>query len=100
VGWFNSTVVVVVIVVVVVVVEVLVVVVVVIVVVAVAVAVIIIIIIIHFKINKIIYNILTITPPATIYSFHPSLISTTLGTYLSRIMIDSLMMAFLKCRNT
>jgi hypothetical protein len=29
-----------------------------------------------------------------IYSPHPSLISTTLGTYLSRIMIDSLMMAF------
>jgi hypothetical protein len=31
---------------------------------------------------------------ATIYSFHPSLISTTLGNYLSRIMIDSLMMTF------
>jgi hypothetical protein len=28
------------------------------------------------------------------HSFNPSLISTTLGTYLSRIMIDSLMMAF------
>jgi hypothetical protein len=39
-------------------------------------------------------NIPTITPPATIYSCHPSLIYTTLGTYLSRIMIDSLMMAF------
>jgi hypothetical protein len=39
-------------------------------------------------------KILTITPPATIYSFHPSLISTTLGTSLSRIIIDSLMMAF------
>jgi hypothetical protein len=39
-------------------------------------------------------DIQTITPPATIYSFHPSLISTTLGTYLSRIMIVSLMMAF------
>jgi hypothetical protein len=32
--------------------------------------------------------------PATIYSFDPSLISKTLGTYLSRIMIDSLIMAF------
>jgi hypothetical protein len=41
-----------------------------------------------------IYNILTIMPPATIYSFHPSLTSTTLGTYLSRIMMDSLIMAF------
>jgi hypothetical protein len=30
----------------------------------------------------------------TIYSFHPSLLSTTLGTYLSRIMLDSLMMVF------
>jgi hypothetical protein len=39
-------------------------------------------------------NILTITPPATIYSFYPSTISTTLGTYLSRVMIDSLIMAF------
>jgi hypothetical protein len=39
-------------------------------------------------------DILLITPPATIYSFDPSLISTTLGTYLSKIMIDSLMMAF------
>jgi hypothetical protein len=38
--------------------------------------------------------ILTITPPVTIYSYHPSLLSTTLGTYLSRIMFDSLMMAF------
>jgi hypothetical protein len=38
--------------------------------------------------------ILTITPPATIYSFHPSLISTTLDTSLNRIMIYSLMMAF------
>jgi hypothetical protein len=38
-------------------------------------------------------KILTITPPATIYSFHPSLLPTTLGTYLSRSMIDSLMMA-------
>jgi hypothetical protein len=40
------------------------------------------------------YNILSITPPATIYSFHPSLLPTTLGTYLSRIMFDSPMMAF------
>jgi hypothetical protein len=39
-------------------------------------------------------NILTITPPDTPYSFHPSLISTTLGTYLIRIMINFLMMAF------
>jgi hypothetical protein len=39
-------------------------------------------------------NIMTIAPPATIYSFHPSLISTAVGTYLGRIMIDSLMMAF------
>jgi hypothetical protein len=37
---------------------------------------------------------MVIMPPATIYSFHPSLISTILDTYLSRIMIDSLMMAF------
>jgi hypothetical protein len=35
-----------------------------------------------------------IQSPATIYSFDPSLISKTLDTYLSRIMIDSLMMAF------
>jgi hypothetical protein len=39
-------------------------------------------------------NVLNITPPATIYSFQPSLISTTLGTDLSRIMIDSRMIAF------
>jgi hypothetical protein len=39
-------------------------------------------------------NILNFTPPATIYSLQSSLISTTLGTYLSRIMIDSLMMTF------
>jgi hypothetical protein len=39
-------------------------------------------------------NILTITPSATIYSFHPSLTSTTLGIYLSRIMIDCQIMAF------
>jgi hypothetical protein len=32
--------------------------------------------------------------PATIHSFQPSLICRTLGTYLSRIMIDSLIMAF------
>jgi hypothetical protein len=32
-------------------------------------------------------DILTITPPVTIYSFHPSLLPTTLGTYLSRIML-------------
>jgi hypothetical protein len=44
--------------------------------------------------QDILTNILTITPHATIYSFHPSLISTTMGTYLSRIVIDSLMMAF------
>jgi hypothetical protein len=36
----------------------------------------------------------TITPPFIIYSSHPSLLPTTLGTYLSRIMFDSLMMAF------
>jgi hypothetical protein len=35
-----------------------------------------------------------ITPPVTIYSSHPSLLPTTLGTYLSRIMFDSLIMAF------
>jgi hypothetical protein len=29
-----------------------------------------------------------------VFSFNPSLVSTTLGTYPSRIMIDSLMMAF------
>jgi hypothetical protein len=39
-------------------------------------------------------NVVEITPLATIYSFPPSLISTTLHTYLSRIMIDSLMMIF------
>jgi hypothetical protein len=39
-------------------------------------------------------NILTITLPVTIYSFHASLLPTALGTYLSRIMIGSLMMAF------
>jgi hypothetical protein len=38
--------------------------------------------------------ILFITSHATIYSFYPSLIYTTLGIFLSRIMIDSLMMAF------
>jgi hypothetical protein len=38
--------------------------------------------------------VLTITPPAAIYNIHPFLISTTLGTYLNRITIDSLMMAF------
>jgi hypothetical protein len=32
--------------------------------------------------------------PVTIYSLQPSPISTTMGTYLSRIMIHSLMMAF------
>src|SRR5215510_11315074 len=51
------------------------------------------------------YNIPTITPPVTIsgpshrllqYPDHPFLLPTTLGTYLSRIMFDSLMMAFLK----
>jgi hypothetical protein len=36
----------------------------------------------------------TITPSVTIYNFHPSLLATTLGSYLSRIMFDSLMMAF------
>jgi hypothetical protein len=35
-----------------------------------------------------------ITPPVTIYSSHPYLLSTTLGTCLSRIMFDSLMMTF------
>jgi hypothetical protein len=39
-------------------------------------------------------NIPTITPSVTIYSSHPSLLPTTLGTYLSRIMFDSLMIAF------
>jgi hypothetical protein len=39
-------------------------------------------------------DILTLTPPSTIHSFHLSLISTTLGTFLSRITIDSLMIAF------
>jgi hypothetical protein len=39
-------------------------------------------------------DILTITPPAIIYSFYPFLISTTLATCLSRIMIDSLIMEF------
>jgi hypothetical protein len=34
--------------------------------------------------------------PVTIYSFHPDLLPTTLGTYLSRIMFESLI---LKCRN-
>jgi hypothetical protein len=34
------------------------------------------------------------TPPVTIYSSRPSLLPTTLDTYLSRIMFDSLMMAF------
>jgi hypothetical protein len=37
---------------------------------------------------------MSITPPVTIHSSHPSLLSTTVGTYLSRIMFDSLMMAF------
>jgi hypothetical protein len=36
----------------------------------------------------------TITPPVTIYSSHPSLLPTTLGTYLSRIMFGSLIMTF------
>jgi hypothetical protein len=36
---------------------------------------------------------------ATLYSFHPSLISTTWGTHLSRIMIDSPDYGTLKCRN-
>jgi hypothetical protein len=35
-----------------------------------------------------------ITPPVTVYSFYPSLLPTTMGTYLNRIMFDSLMMAF------
>jgi hypothetical protein len=49
----------------------------------------------HFSLWTLSFNIiLTITSPAVIYSFHPSLISTTLGTYLSRIMIESMMMAF------
>jgi hypothetical protein len=39
-------------------------------------------------------GVMIITPPATTYSFHPGLVSTTLGTYRSRIMIQSLMMAF------
>jgi hypothetical protein len=38
-------------------------------------------------------DVTSITSAATIHSSHASLIS-TLGTYLSRIMIDSLMMAF------
>jgi hypothetical protein len=32
--------------------------------------------------------------PVTIYSSHTSLLPTTLGTYLSKIIFDSLMMAF------
>jgi hypothetical protein len=32
--------------------------------------------------------------PATVYTFHTSLISTILGTYLSRIMFGSPIMAF------
>jgi hypothetical protein len=36
----------------------------------------------------------TITLPAAVYSSHPSLLPTTMGTYLSRIMVDSLTMAF------
>jgi hypothetical protein len=36
----------------------------------------------------------TITPPVTIFSSHPSLLPTTLGTYLSRIVVDSLLFAF------
>jgi hypothetical protein len=38
-------------------------------------------------------DVMIITPSAKIHSFHPTEISTTLGTYLSRIMIDSLMKA-------
>jgi hypothetical protein len=37
---------------------------------------------------------LTITPPVTIYSFHPPMIFTKLGTYFSSIIIDFLIMAF------
>jgi hypothetical protein len=36
----------------------------------------------------------TITPPVTIYSSHPSLLPMTLGTCLSRIIFYSLVMAF------
>jgi hypothetical protein len=36
----------------------------------------------------------TITPSVTIYSSQPSLLPTMLGTFLRRIMFDSLMMAF------
>jgi hypothetical protein len=36
----------------------------------------------------------TRTPPVGIMSSYPSLLLTTLGTYLSRIMLDTLMMAF------
>jgi hypothetical protein len=36
----------------------------------------------------------TITPSVTIYRSQPSLLPTTLGTYLSRIMFDSLIMTF------
>jgi hypothetical protein len=49
---------------------------------------------ITYLLTNFICNILTITPPATIYNFHPSLISTTLDTCLSIIMIDTMMMAF------
>jgi hypothetical protein len=36
----------------------------------------------------------TIAPHVTIYSSHPSLLPTTMATYLRKIMFDSLMMAF------
>jgi hypothetical protein len=39
-------------------------------------------------------DILTFTPPVTIYSSHPSLLPTTLGIYLSRIISVSLIVAF------
>jgi hypothetical protein len=43
---------------------------------------------------RMVSNILTITSFATIYSFHPTLIPTIFDTYLSRIIIDFMKMAF------
>jgi hypothetical protein len=50
-------------------------------------------VVVRILLNILAGGVMTITPPATIHSFHPTQISTTFGTYLSRIMIDSLMMA-------
>jgi hypothetical protein len=40
------------------------------------------------------WDIPTVTLPLTRYSSHPSMLPTTFGTYLSRIMFDSLIMEF------